>query len=92
MIERALDQRLRAGLAIFLEQILLEAAGIDADADRAAVRLGGVDDFLHARGRADIAGIDAQAGRARIGRFQRALVVEMDVRDDRHAARRGRSA
>ena len=42
MIERALDQRLGAGLAIFLEQVLLEAAGVDADADRAAVGLGGV--------------------------------------------------
>ena len=37
MVERAFDQRLGAGLAIFLEQVLLEAAGIDADADRAAV-------------------------------------------------------
>ena len=43
MIERAFDQRLGAGLAIFLEQVLLEAAGVDADADRAAVGLGGVD-------------------------------------------------
>ena len=37
VVERAFDQRLGAGLAIFLEQVLLEAAGIDADADRAAV-------------------------------------------------------
>ena len=37
MVERAFDQRLGAGLAIFFEQVLLEAAGVDADADRAAV-------------------------------------------------------
>ena len=30
-------------------------------------------------------GIDAQAGGAGVGRFERALVVEMDVGDDRHA-------
>ena len=39
MVERAFDQRLGARLAIFLEQVFLEAAGIDADADRAAVGL-----------------------------------------------------
>ena len=37
VVERALDHRLRAGLAVFLEQVLLEAAGVHADADRAAV-------------------------------------------------------
>jgi hypothetical protein len=50
MVERAFDQRLGAGLAIFLEQVLLEAAGIDADADRAAIGLGGVDHFVHPLG------------------------------------------
>jgi hypothetical protein len=42
----------------------------------------------HALAAADIAGVDAQAGRARIGGFERALVVEMDVGDDRHRAAR----
>ena len=45
MVERAFDQRLGAGLAIFLEQVLLEAAGIDPDADRAAVGARRGDDF-----------------------------------------------
>ena len=92
MVERAFDQRLGAGLAIFLEQVLLEAAGVDADADRAAVGLGGADDFADALADADVAGIDAQAGGAGVGGLERALVVEMDVGDDRHVARRGRSA
>ena len=84
MVERALDQRLGAGLAIFFEQVALEAAGIDPDPDRAAIGLGGVDHLAHPLGRADIAGIDAQAGGAGVGGLERALVVEMDVGDDRH--------
>ena len=40
VVERAFDQRFGAGLAVFFEQVLLEAAGVDADADRAAVGLG----------------------------------------------------
>ena len=41
VVEAALDHRLRAGLAVLLEQVLLEAAGVDADAHRAAVVAGG---------------------------------------------------
>ena len=37
MVERAFDQRLGARLAIFFEQVPLEASGIDPDADRAAI-------------------------------------------------------
>ena len=37
MVERAFDQSLWAGLAVLFEQVLFEAAGVDADADRAAV-------------------------------------------------------
>ena len=58
MVERAFDQRLGTRLAIFFEQVLLQAAGIDADADRAAVGAGRGDHFAHAFLRADIAGID----------------------------------
>src|SRR3546814_1896747 len=39
MIERAFDQRLGTWLAIFFEQVLFEAARVDADADRAAIGL-----------------------------------------------------
>ena len=87
MVERALDQRLRAGLAIFFEQILLEASGIDPDADRAAIGLGRVDDLADPVGRADVAGIDPQARRAGVRRLERALVVEVDVGDDRDCGR-----
>ena len=84
VVERALDHRLRAGLAVFLQKIAFERAGVDADPHRAAVVLGRLDDLAHPLGRADIAGIDAQAGGAALGRLDRALVVEMDVGDDRH--------
>jgi hypothetical protein len=41
MIERGFDQRFGARLAIFFEQVFLQTARIDADADRTAVGLGG---------------------------------------------------
>ena len=84
VVERALDHRLGAGLAVFLQQLALQRAGIDADAHRAAMVLGRLDHFAHALGRADIAGIDAQASGAVLGGLDRALIVEMDVGDDRH--------
>ena len=87
MIERAFDQGFRTGLAIFLEQVFFETAGIHADPDRAAIGLGRRNHFLHPRFAADIAGIDPQAGGAAIGRFERALIVEMDIGNDRHLGR-----
>src|SRR3954470_24141295 len=69
MIERAFDQRLRAWLAIFFEQILLQATGIDADADRALVGARRGNHFLDPFFGADVARIDAQAGRAGIRGF-----------------------
>jgi len=59
MVERGFDHRLGAGLAVTLQEFLLQRAGVDADADRAIVVLGGLHHLAHALGRADIAGIDA---------------------------------
>ncbi len=53
--------------------------------------LGGLHHLAHALGVADVAGVDPQAGRARLGRLDGALVVEMDVGHDRHRAFRARS-
>ena len=75
------------GSPYFSSRSRLERAGIDADAHRAAVVRGRLDDLAHPLGAADIAGIDAQAGGARLGRLDGALVVEMDVGDDRHLRR-----
>ena len=83
--QRALDHRLGTRLAVALEQLALERAGVDADAHGAAVVAGGLHHLAHAAGRADVAGIDAQAGRAGLGRLDGAFVVEVDVGHDRHA-------
>ena len=40
--------------------------------------------LLHPLGAADIARVDAQAGRAGLGRLDGAAVVEVDVGDERH--------
>ncbi len=85
VVQRALDQGFGVGFAVFLQQMPLQRAGIDADAHRAAVVAGGLDDLLHPLVAADVAGVDAQAGGAAVGGFQGAPVVEMDIGDDRHA-------
>ena len=48
--------------------------------------LGGFHDFADACGTADIARIDPQAGSARLGGFNRTLIVEVDISDDRYRA------
>uniref|UniRef100_A0A0N4ZLI6 LigA n=1 Tax=Parastrongyloides trichosuri TaxID=131310 RepID=A0A0N4ZLI6_PARTI len=85
VIEGAFDHRVGAGLAVLLQQLLFQRAGVDADAHGAAVVAGGLDDLLDPVDRADVAGVDAQAGGARLGRLDAAVVVEMDVGHERHA-------
>src|SRR3546814_11466733 len=89
MVERAFDQRLVAGFAIFFEQILFEAARVDPDADRASVRLCRAPDLADALGRSAIAGVHAQACGAGAGRCEVAPVVEMDVDGERKSLKRG---
>ena len=48
MVERGFHHRIRAWLAVFLQQVLFKAAAIDADADGAAIGAGRGDDFAHA--------------------------------------------
>ena len=88
MVEGAFDQRLGAGFAVFFQQVLFQAAGIDPDADRAAIGLRRADDFGDALAAADIAWVDPQAGGALVRRLERTFVMEMDVGDDRHIGRR----
>src|SRR3546814_5160690 len=85
MIKRAFYQCFRAGLAIFFEQVLFERTSVDADSDGAAIGLRSVHHFLDPCLAADVARIDAQAGRARVGGFQCALIMKMNVRDDGYA-------
>jgi hypothetical protein len=75
-----------AGLAIFVQQVLFQRTGVDADADGTAVVAGGLDHLAHPVGRTDVARVDAQAGGAGLGGLDGAFVVEMDVGHDRHRA------
>ncbi len=83
----AFDQRLRAGLGIFLQQVALQRAGIDADAHRTAVVPRRGDDLPNAVHRADITGIDAQAGGTRLRRLDGTAIVKVNIRDDRYLDR-----
>src|SRR5690606_19406529 len=85
VVQGAFDHRVRTGLAVFLQQLLLQRPGVDADAHGAAVVAGGLDDLLDPLDRADVAGVDAQAGGARLGRLDASAVMEMDVGHQRHA-------
>jgi hypothetical protein len=66
VIEARFDHRVGTGLAILVQQVLFEAPGIHPDPDRAIMVAGGLDDLLHPLLVADIAGVDPQAGRARL--------------------------
>ena len=61
-----------------------EAAEIHADADGDITFLGSGDDLAHLVFVAQVAGIEAQAVDATLRAFQRKLVVEMDVGDQRY--------
>ena len=87
VIHRRFDEGFGARLAVFFQQILFQRARVDPDADRATVSLGGAHHFGNTLGRADVAGVDPQARRARIGGFQRAFVMEMDVGNQRDIGR-----
>ncbi len=84
VIEGAFHHGLRTRLAVALQKLPLERAGVDADAHGAAVVPGRLNDLANPGGRADVAWIDAQTGGAGLGRLDAALVVEMNVGDQRH--------
>ncbi len=78
-----------------VEQVLVEAAPVDADAHRLAVAAGGLDHRRELRvalaAAADVAGIDAVLGeRCRAGgmRREQLVPVEVEVADQRHVAAR----
>ncbi|MCY1332007.1 hypothetical protein D9M69_176880 [compost metagenome] len=78
------QQRFRGRLAVLLLQVLLQRAGVDADADRDVLVAGGIDHRLDAVLAADVARVDAQAVDAQFGDAQGDLVVEVDIGDQRH--------
>src|SRR3546814_3233228 len=76
MAERALDHRLGARFAVALQQLPLQRAGIDADADGAAMVARRLDDLPDAVPAADVAGVDAQARGAILRRLDPARSEE----------------
>ena len=84
VIERAFHHRLGARLPVLLQQLALERPGVDADAHRAFVVPRRLDDLRDPIGRADVARIDAQAIGPGLRRLDGALVMKVDVGDDRH--------
>ena len=84
-VDRARSRPWRPGRArrTFSSRMTLQRAGIHADTDGAAVVAGGLHHIAHPVLGADIAGIDAKAGRARLRRFDAAFVVKVDVGHER---------
>src|SRR5207302_7518173 len=82
--EGALDHRRRAGVAVLLDQLALQATGVDADAHGQALVLGLADDLAVAVVAADVAGVDADLVDGVVHRRQGHLVVEVDVADERN--------
>ena len=70
------------GGAVLGEDVLFQAAAVDADADGDVLLLAGVHHGLHPVVVADVAGVDADLVHAHVGTGQRGLIVEMDVRHD----------
>src|SRR3546814_11470974 len=78
MVQRALHHGLRAGLAIALQQLLLQRAGVHADAHGAVVVARRLHHLAHPLARADLAGVDAQAGGPRLRRLAARAVAAVD--------------
>ena len=81
---RGRDQRLGRRPAVALHQLGVEAARVDADADRQPAVLRLLGDELDVLGLADVAGVEAQGVHAGLDRGEREAVLEVDVGDDRH--------
>ena len=82
-----LDERLRSGLPVLLEQARLERTGVDADTDADSRRLGRCGDLADLVVElADVAGVHAHRADARVDGGEDVLGLEVDVRDDRQLA------
>ncbi len=82
--DRRLNQRLRGCLAVLLQQLGVQGSAVDANADRGAVVLGGLGDFLDlVIELADVARVHAHRTAAGLDGGKNVLGLEVDVRDDR---------
>ena len=69
---------------VALGDILLERAGVSADANRTARSAGSVDDGIDLSPIADITGIDAQLGGTSLDGADGELMVKVNIGDNRH--------
>ncbi|CAL2070463.1 protein of unknown function [Streptomyces murinus] len=80
----ALDERLRGGLAVLLEQAAVQGARVHTDADRGAVLLGDLGDLLDLVVELlDVARVHPDRGAAGLDGGEDVLGLEVDVRDHR---------
>ena len=83
MVERTLDHSLRGRAAELFEDVLLDRAGVYADADGQTALLCRPHDRLHAVRAADVAGVQADLVHACLDGGKRQTVVKVNVRHDR---------
>ena len=86
MIKTAFYHRVGAWLAVFFQQVPFQRPCIHPYANRTAMILGRTNNLGHPLGIANIARVDPQTGRPSLCRLNRAFVVKMDIRNDRHRA------
>ena len=89
MSERTFYQRLRRGMTVFFQKTRFQTAAVHADTDGDAPRAAGLDHGPHPLFPADVAGVDADLGRAVFRRADGKTVVKVDIR---HQRQRGRGA
>jgi len=82
VIQGALHHGLRHGSAVLGQDVLFQAAAVDADADGDILLLAGLHDGFHAVIVADVARVDANFIHAHVRTGQCSLVIKMDVRHD----------
>ena len=88
--QRRLHERLGGGLAVLLEESLVEGPGVDADADRGAVVLGSPGDLADlVVERLDVPRVDAHGRTPGFDGREDVLRLEVDVGDDRDVALAG---
>ena len=86
MVECRFNQGLWTGFGIFFEQMAFQRPGINANAHRASMIARGLDHLANTFRLANIAGIDPQAGSARLGRLNGTSIMKMNVGDNGYGA------
>ena len=80
MFKGAFHQRFGGGVAVFFQQTLVKTAAVDADADGDVLVLAHLHHGLDPVFAADVAGVDADFGRAALRGGNGKLIIKMNVR------------